>query len=384
MRIFDIPFAYRADIVPPRHRTVSRVWVLDTVPVRIPELSSQDAPVVATWKKKVNQYVSRAGGKGASLSADLGWSYRSIDGMLARPWLSGMALLDSLAPRGNPVAMPDLQAELDRWAAMARDPGMPANGARDCHTWTLADDPAVPTGVPPGCIRRADLVVRQWVWSDADRKRAAVCRAMEERAAFVDGILHVGSSGPAWQVNLSGIDAMPEFSHTLHREMVFRGDRQDAALANCHAWRELLDYRGEREVIQPARGSIEIFDPVPFAAVDDIGQGASDLALKLVENAVDKVGLLHPDAIARYSVLKREAMAAFPDGRSTVGSPRDPSAHRGDVMEAALGFEADWNAWLATQGFDGTFGVKATAFARRVIDGPMENADEPDDAGPAP
>ena len=337
MRVFEVPYAYQADIVFARHRVPKMVWVVDTVPLRVREVGEGDAPVFATWSRTYERQVREGNLKLRDIKTTHEIAYRALDGMPVRPWMRD---LPGVGPfKAHPVIGPEgLQAELDDWATKACTPlerwhapvGIP---------WTFSEQPAL-SQVPANCMRRADINARAWEWHEGDAKRALVVRAFEERAAFVGGVLHVGSAGPAWKARVSGIAAEPEFALLTGNSAVFRGDREHDALAHCTVLRRLSrpDTHPPGLGVPTTNGKISIMDPAPLAGVDDRSPGVRDAIRTLLFKAKDKVGGMPPDAIIRYAELARAT------NRAKVA---DPDA----ALELALAFERDWVAHLPTIGY---------------------------------
>jgi hypothetical protein len=178
--ILEIPFVYSMKIVRHRCRKPERVTVIGKVAARIPDLSAADAPVAAVLENRRQEQ------DGTRIRLE----YRTFGGGLLRPYSAGMTT--PLADGHRPVAgLRAVQADLDAWAA-------PGQGLR--RKWNLLPDRQRGAGDGALTEREAGDAARDWVSDTRDRATTVLVRTMEAGAALVDGVLHLPSLGPGWQV----------------------------------------------------------------------------------------------------------------------------------------------------------------------------------------
>lgn len=176
MIVLDLPFAFTARVVPANGRAERSIKLVGRAPVKIHEVDSRDAPVVA---------LGSAGG--GSPPAD----YRAVAGGLVRPFPTTPGLSSaSLGPAPDPAAA---QAYAGKWFESAGN-GSPPEW--NFGPWNPYLD---------GAVRQDRYEARRWLDDDLDSRVLDLQRLMDH-AAVIDGKVYVPTSGPAIAVGV-GIGA---------------------------------------------------------------------------------------------------------------------------------------------------------------------------------
>lgn len=252
MPILEVPLVYTARVVMPSRSIWENLGLVEQLPLRVREVSSGEAPVVARASvvpaASLDEVEKGRGPEPAVVE------YRAIDGNMMRP----------LAPAGQ------AQALMGRWCRQF------AEGRYAGHYDGLY--PFMPEQPPPsrrGVRLRAELRAREYIDDDREARVAALTAWWGRAAAVVDGVLYVPSHGPGWVVLANGmlpgshtlICAVDEYGHVAPRRRpdAFRGDKPDEARAAEVRHAHRLPGGGAR----PAPlGAVEVLDAAAFR-VDD-------------------------------------------------------------------------------------------------------------------
>lgn len=326
MTILEIPYAYRATLVPSGHRNPHDFDVLDTVPVKIETIADADAPVVARCQHATRRYTA------AGFVNDLhDLDYRLVDDRLMRRLQlpNGHYTVDSY----ENVTADDAQTAILRWIAklIERRGGWSAN-------------PFVPE--PDSrhrLISMNRISVRHRISNDREASRAAAVRDAAG-SAVINGTLYVPSRGPALEVDdgyYAGYQndrsvhevrlmVRPEFGHFPSKARVYSGDQAELA--------RLMAVRRSRELgrdVGADVGAIEFPEgPSVLLSLDDHKRALRVAAAELLALSADHVLSLEASAIRSYAEVKEGLTRAPSD---------DPVAFNALLM-AAIDLNERWCA----------------------------------------
>lgn len=329
MALLEVPFVYEATVVRKRERNERTVALMGRIAARVAEVSSAEAPVAAVLDGQFSPMFSVA-----AHAARV--EYRSWRGGLLRPYWLGMSQPEERADLRLPASPGEAQVDLDAWWR---------SNEHRCH---LLD----PGRVHWAGTREGELEARRIVRHDRDARAAEAKAGIEAAAAMVDGVLHLPSGGPAWEIKRRGawegqtlrnwVELVPrvEFgwaSTGLGRAQLLRGDRRAAAFGE--AGRAIRAMQGQirgNEAVSPepvVMGDILVSEPLAFSLDDHVASlvVAASESLRFV---AETLWLMPPSGLRACADLK-EALAAAGAG------PVYGAAEAAALLAAATRFEAE-------------------------------------------
>ena len=322
MAMFEIPYLYRARVVPRGHQNPKPVCGLGTVAVRIDEIPAGDAPPAARLVNDQGRVHRTYRALRDGLGAPVGGARKDEKGF--RPW-SPEEVAVILANRGIQAVRLFQRESFAGW-----------NGSTE-----------------PTDLVRGRAHVREWQWDDRAEMEAKVMREVRG-AAFVGGALHRATRGPTWSfaTPYDPEDPVELRAHACLSDgdpyEAWRGDRREAARAAAAA----LHPRGEVRVL----GDVEVLRPGAFTWDDD-----QAVLEKACRDLLDGTGrFIHrwpTSAISAWAAL-RDHMAVWPARRDDASLA---AAQRAFAAVTARGIDlGERNQWS----FDPAEMAKALARVR--------------------
>jgi len=170
-RIIHLPFSFRVKGIQKGHRKTETVHFLDTLPVRVPDLTGEDVPVAA--------------------------EFRTADGIGLRRVHQGRLMRFLGSPTGFGQAKPtEMSLEgLEAAIAMAMAPPLHRYPKWKAYPLPLHHQDERMVRLP----RRDEVTFREILSDHEEEDRAAAARA-SANLVFVDGVLHTPASEPRWKV----------------------------------------------------------------------------------------------------------------------------------------------------------------------------------------
>jgi hypothetical protein len=270
--IADIPFSYTANVVPVGCTNPRNVCIRSSVPVRIEECSADDAPIsISTLSIKDSRHPAEGAVSVATRIGDVDVWQRRIMGV-APSAANTERISYRRAPNGGLVVPGSWRKhpfnqniELTREGFQGQVDVL-GNTKAYKHSPFLKFEPSTEMWIAEGARVRRGL-------GDNRVVHAAAVSRLFRNAVFVDGLLHLPSPGPGWQVfqghRVCLIRLVREFApgHDM-----FRIDRLEEAVRNAsHTYQERMRIQepGDQGGIC-ITGEVEILD---YAMVDGMEDG---------------------------------------------------------------------------------------------------------------
>jgi hypothetical protein len=321
--ILEIPFVYKASVIPLKARVARNIEFLGRTPVQIDEVPESRAPVVATLTLQSD---------GGETSLD----YREFGGRLfwpVGPWWKGNPeeiVLDGLA--GRIFSQRDIDLWIDSYLASARQggdftgacPWQP--GERNVSSPVSAQDEKGQSGN-----------VREWLDDNRDQAAVTAAGAFREGCILIDGVVWAETSGPCWSMTWAAgnpvIQPVPD--QDFIRADKSRGGQFQILLATD--WQRRRETWGDHWIYRPGeesqfaedterlmrlqrsletavpefRGSIAIHDRDYFKARLNEQTDLITRAAVLASDIEPHLSNIHPIYAARCFKLKLTARSAY-------------------------------------------------------------------------
>jgi hypothetical protein len=199
--VLEVPFGYDTNIIPVKCRNPRVVPVIGSLAVELAELSSDQAPVLATL------FQTDALGK-VDVKRDP-ITYRCINGRLARSYTAGMVL-------PTPIFLQENAHKILRGAGRTtEDIGKWEQVLQENEDQSILD---LATGEGVSGKLERFIEAKVYFGDDRDDRATAAREALQQGAAFIDGVLHVPSTGPGIAVATSYEGGIPRPSVSAFAE----------------------------------------------------------------------------------------------------------------------------------------------------------------------
>lgn len=298
--LIELPVPFTAEITTAARGPIRDRCGVAQLGFRVMDLTGEEAPIALSAMVLPTRWASspssRRRAEAKSFHQRKRMEYRRHpSGELMRPlWLQ----VDGRPPA--PITVENLQQALTEFREPWRGENKaPAHFLSDPEPWHWFQH-----GDLPALRQRAAAYS-----SDLEARANAIAVALRSGAAFVDGILHVPSKGPA--VGISDVYGSPRLVvleelghvHPAHASLFFRGDQVEAAEAYLEAF---VDERHQAE--DNPRPAIKIRIPETLTH-DTVRTGLTAMAMDACNTAEGWNHWLSmvPEAIHAFGVLAAEA-----------------------------------------------------------------------------